>query len=238
MLPDYYIWLKAKKGGQYVQRIIIPRTAYPELAEEIASWLLAKFGPNPEYDSSLQPTIGQFGLPWFRAGALIIDDDGKIILGHEGRVNIDKIEDANFKAWLIETGRCDSEGWADGDGGWNIPAGRLAVGESFEEGVKREVFEECGHTVEVLGIIHVRWGKKYVMPTYLTRDLSGPAQYCTEEILSIRSFSPEGIRALNDAGVLRSPESVMDSLSAYEAYLRGERELNQINSWHDKNAEQ
>lgn len=218
-------------------QIIIPKTIYPKLTEEIASWLQAKFGPNPEYDPSEQLTIDQYGLPWFRAGALVVDTNGKIILGHEGRVNIDKIEDVNFRDWLIETGRCDSEGWTDGDGGWNIPAGRLAVGESFEEGVKREVLEECGHTVEILGIIHVRWGKKYVMPTYLVRDLSGPAQYHTEnsrEILGICSFSPEGIHALNDAGVLRSPKSVMDSLVAYIAYLHGERELNQINSWRNE----
>lgn len=216
--------------------IIIPETIYPELAREIADWLTEKFGPNPVYDSSLQPTIDQYGLPWFRAAAILIDDDGNILLGHEGRVNVKKIKNADFKEWVIEKGRCDSEGWTDGDGGWNIPAGRITVSESFEHGALRELWEESGHTAKTLGILHVRWDKNYVMPTYLMKDTSGPDHYHTKEILDICKFSPEGIRALNDAGVLRSPKSVMDSLAAYEAYLRSERKLNQINSWRDESA--
>ena len=54
-----------------------------------------------------------------------------------------------------------------------------------------------------------------------------------QEVIGICNFSIEGVRALNDAGVLRSPESVMDTLDAYEAYLRGEKQLNEINSWDD-----
>ena len=69
------------------------------------------------------------------------------------------------------------------------------------------------------------------MPTYLVEVLSGHEQYSTPETLGIHKFLPEGIRILNEIEVLRSPESVMDSLNAYEAYLRGEKQLNEINSW-------
>lgn len=225
----------AGKGDmQMSNKIVVPVTENAELRQKITEWVHLKFGSDPTYDLAQQPLIEQFGLPWFRAAALVVDANGKILLGHEGRINIDKVKDPDFKAWLIETNRCDSEGWANGDGGWNIPAGRLACGETFEQGVLREIREETGHEVELLGIIHIRWGKKYVMPTYLARDVSGPSQYRTEdsnEILGIGSFSVEGIRALNDAGILRSPESVMGSLNAYEAYSRGEKRLNEINGW-------
>ncbi len=219
-----------------MSKIVIPETKCADLTKEIARWLSAKFGPDPEYDSKKESDIIQWGLPWFRAGALVVDEDYKVLMIHEGRIHIKKVRDENYRQWLLETNRCDAGGWANGDGGWNIPAGRLALGESFEAGVVREVKEETGHEVKVLGIIHVRWGKDYVMPTFLAQNLSWPLQCRVkdpQEVIGICNFSIEGVRALNDASVLRSPESVMDTLDAYEAYLRGEKQLNEINSWDD-----
>lgn len=219
-----------------MSKIVIPETKCADLTKEIARWLSAKFGPDPEYDSKKESDIIQWGLPWFRAGALVVDEDYKVLMIHEGRIHIKKVRDENYRQWLLETNRCDAGGWANGDGGWNIPAGRLALGESFEAGVVREVKEETCHEVKVLGIIHVRWGKDYVMPTFLAQNLSWPLQCRVkdpQEVIGICNFSIEGVRALNDAGVLRSPESVMDTLDAYEAYLRGEKQLNEINSWDD-----
>ena len=219
-----------------MSKIVIPETKCADLTKEIARWLSAKFGPDPEYDSKKESDIIQWGLPWFRAGALVVDEDCKVLMIHEGRIHIKKVRDENYRQWLLETNRCDAGGWANGDGGWNIPAGRLALGESFEAGVVREVKEETGHEVKVLGIIHVRWGKDYVMPTFLAQNLSWPLQCRVkdpQEVIGICNFSIEGVRALNDASVLRSPESVMDTLDAYEAYLRGEKQLNEINSWDD-----
>lgn len=217
-----------------MSKIVIPSTNCTNLEAEIARWLHAKFGPDPEYDSAMETSIQQWGLPWFRAGALVVDEDGKILMIHEGRINIKKVRDENYKQWLIETNRCDAGGWADGDGGWNIPAGRLALGESFEEGVTRETKEESGHKIKVLGIIHVRWSKNYVMPTFLAQNLSWPL-HCRakdpKEVIGVCNFSIEGIRALNDAGILRSPESVMGTVDAYEDYLQGKRALNYINPW-------
>lgn len=219
-----------------MSKIVIPETKCADLTKEIARWLSAKFGPDPEYDFKKESDIIQWGLPWFRAGALVVDEDYKVLMIHEGRIHIKKVRDENYRQWLLETNRCDAGGWANGDGGWNIPAGRLALGESFEAGVVREVKEETGHEVKVLGIIHVRWGKDYVMPTFLAQNLSWPLQCRVkdpQEVIGVCNFSIEGARALNDAGVLRSPESVMDTLDAYEAYLRGEKQLNEINSWDD-----
>lgn len=218
-------------------KIITPATSNHQLRIAIDDWLHTKFGPNPEYDSSKETDIDNYGLPWFRAGVLVVNHLDKILMIHEGRIHIDKIQDKNFRDWVLETKRCDEGGWCDGDGRWNIPAGRLARGESFEEAALREAKEETGHDVSILGIIHVRWGKKYVMPTYLAADVSGPEEYCTKtsrEVIGIQNFSTEGVHALADAGILRSPESVMGSLKAYENYLANSKDpslLNQINRW-------
>lgn len=216
-------------------RITVPQSKNLALMEKIAEWLHAKFGPNPEYSPSKQSDLEQWGLPWFKAAALVINNDGEFLLIHEGRVKAKKVKDEDYKTWLIEkSGKVDSGGWADGDGNWNIPAGCLRLGESFEDGVLREVWEETGHQVELLGIVHVRWGDGYVMPVYLAKDISGPSQYRTEhtrEVIGINTFSLEGVRALGKAEVLRSPESVLGALESYEAILDQKRKLDHINSW-------
>lgn len=223
---------KSQERGTKMSKIIVPETCFPELKNEAIKWLADVFGLNPEYDPAMQPTIDQYGLPWFRAAALVMDDKtGKMLLVHESRVNIKKVKDENFKKWLVETGRCDSEGWTDGDGGWNIPAGRIAQNESFEEGLAREIKEETGHSAKLLGLLYVRWEKKYMMPTYLMKSISSPESHKTAEISETCKFSIDGIRALNDAGVLRSPESVMDSINVYNEFRSRKRDINQINPW-------
>src|SRR4030042_166125 len=40
-------------------------------------------------------------------------------------------------------------------GKWSIPGGRLELGETISEAVKREVFEECGVQIEIVRILDV-----------------------------------------------------------------------------------
>lgn len=213
------------------KKIVVPVSANSELVEKITEWVHAKFGPDPEYDPALQSVIDEFGLPWFRAAALIVDREGKILMMHEGKAQVKKLKSEALKDYYISIRECGKSDWVDEDGGWNIPAGRIMANESFEQGLLREIKEESGHEGKILGLLYVRWGKDYVMPTYLMEDQSGPEQYSTPETLGIHKFTPEGVRVLHEIEVLRSPESVMDSLSAYEAYLQGEKPLNEINSW-------
>jgi 8-oxo-dGTP diphosphatase len=77
-------------------------------------------------------------------------------------------------------------------GEWSIPGGTLELGETLEEGVAREVFEETGLTVRVLELIEVfdriyvesttgaNEGRKgprfhYVIVDYLCERLAGEA---------------------------------------------------------------
>lgn len=224
----------ARKGDmQMSEKILVPGTENSELREKITEWLHVKFGNDPEYDPALQPVIDEFGLPWFRAAALVVDREGKILMMHEGKAQVKKLKSEALKDYYLTVRERKKNDWVDEDGGWNIPAGRIMAGETFEQGVLREVEEESAHKVKIVGLLYVRWGKDYVMPTYLAEDQSGPEQYSTPETLGIHKFSPEGVRVLHEIEVLRSPESVMDSLQAYAAYMRDEKRLNEINLWDD-----
>lgn len=212
-------------------KIVVPVSENRELMEKITEWVHAKFGPNPEYDSTLQPVIDEFGLPWFRVAALVVDREGKILMMHEGKAQVKKLKSVALRDYYLNVKNHKKGDWVDEDGGWNIPAGRIMVGETFEFGLLREIKEETGHECDILGILYVRWSDGYVMPTFLVEDRSGPEHHHTPETIDIHKFSPEDVQVLNEIEVLRSPESVMNTVNAYKAYLCGKKHLNEINSW-------
>ncbi len=209
-----------------MSKITIPGTCFHQLERDVEEWVRAQFGPNPEYNPDLQPTIDRWGLPWFRSAAVVVNSEGKILLMHEGRVQVKKIKDPVLKSYYRDTKGCSDSTWVDGDGGWNLPSGRLrsGEGESFEDAALREVKEESGHQIVVKKVLCVRKSDNlanlYIMPVYLAEDVSGPEHYTTAETMGIGWFSVEGIRALHDAGVLRSPDSVMSAIDAYEKHLK------------------
>ena len=142
---------------------------------------------------------------------------------HEARVQVKKIKDATLQNYYLNVEHRGKSEWVDGDGGWNLPAGRLKPGESFEDGAWREVKEESDHQIKIQKVLSVRKSDDpsnlYVMPVYLAEDVSGPEQYSTAETSEIGWFSIEQIYALHRIGVLRSPGSVMSAINAYEKYL-------------------
>lgn len=207
-----------------MSKITIPRACTSELKETVTRWATAYFGPSLLYDDAKQAEIDQWGLPWFRAGAIVRDSEGKILMMHEGRVQVKKIKDEALKTRYLTEGYKPGD-WVDGDGGWNLPSGRLRVGESFEAGVMREVKEESGWSIAFKDHIHTRHSEKpgnpYILPVYLTEAITGPTEYRTVETMEIGWFTVAEIREMHAAGQLRSPDFVMDSLDAYEKYLEG-----------------
>lgn len=163
--------------------------------------------------------IQKWGLPWFRAGALVYNKEGKILMMHEARVQVEKIKDPALKQGYLDAGKAP-DNWVDGDGGWNLPSGRVRVGETYTETVIREVGEESGWQIKLEGLLHTRTsrkpGKIYTMPVFLAHAVDGPKQYHTEETSEIGWFTPAEIQEMNKSGVLRSPEFVMASLEAFE----------------------
>lgn len=203
-------------------KIVIPKTINPGLQETVTRWTTAFFGPTLLYDAALQDSINQWGLPWFRAGALVCNDENKILMMHEGRVQVKKIKDEFLRNQYLAEGSSLND-WVDGDGGWNIPAGRLRPGESFEEAAIREVKEESCWDVRIKHHLYTRHSEKignaFIMPVYLAEALSGPKFFRSKETLEIGWFSIAEIQAMYASEKLRSPESVMGSLAAYEELL-------------------
>jgi len=69
-------------------------------------------------------------------GAMILKD-GKVLLGHRH----DDPEKASSEL--------------HGEGTWTMPGGKMEFGESFEEGIRREVLEETGLTINSFKVISV-----------------------------------------------------------------------------------
>jgi 8-oxo-dGTP diphosphatase len=64
---------------------------------------------------------------------------------------------------LVERGKEPLKGW------WSLPGGVLEVGERLEDAIRREVLEETGLSVEVLGVVEIF---ERIMP-----DADGRAEY-------------------------------------------------------------
>lgn len=86
-------------------------------------------------------------------------------------------------------------GHAPMQGEWSLPGGALEVGETLEEGVRREVLEETGLIVEPVAMIEVfdriarddagRVQFHYVLVDYLCRITGGSAA-CASDAMDLR----------------------------------------------------
>lgn len=198
--------------------IAIPQAHNPQLNAEIQQWAEANNIPTAITDPKLQESIAEYGTPWFRSAAVVVNNGGRILMIHEGRVQIKKIKDEALKQQKLAEGRSLND-WVDGDGGWNMPSGRLGLGEVFEDGAERETKEESGWKATIKQYLCTRTGKLYIMPIFLARANHGPAQFRTtetRETLEIAWLTVEEIRKLHADNKLRSPEFVSQALDAYE----------------------
>lgn len=205
--------------------VAIPETDQPGLNTIIKQWADDNKIPTSITDPELRAHITRWGLPWYRAGAVVVNDKSEVLMVHEGRVQVKKIKDETLKNRYLAEGFKPGD-WVDGDGGWNLPSGRLAPGETFKEAAQREVNEETGWNVDICQCLHVRSsekpGNQYVMPVYLAEAIDGPTEYHTietTETLEIRWLSLSQIRHLHADNQLRSPEFVLDSIAAFEKSL-------------------
>lgn len=201
--------------------VYTPGSSYSKVEFAAKQWRQLHNIPETVSDEKVLAEIDQYGLPWWRAGALVFNQEGKVLMAHEGRVQIYKMRDEARKSQLLSEGYSPKE-WVDGDGGWNIPAGRLQFGtERFEEAAIREAEEETGWSIKIKDLIYVRKADNFVMPVFTAEAVSGPEEFYTvetREVIGIGWYWIWEIYNMRDAGLLRSPESVINSLEAYLAY--------------------
>src|SRR5215471_10562647 len=106
------------------------------------------------------------GLTQFRVGVnAIIFDEGRVLLAH--RRDID---------------------W------WNLPGGGMEAGETVDEAIRREVYEETGLEIKVEQLIGVysKPQKQEVVLTFLCEVIGGALQ-STEETRESRYFAPDAL---------------------------------------------
>jgi ADP-ribose pyrophosphatase YjhB (NUDIX family) len=83
---------------------------------------------------------------------------------------------------------------------WNFPAGRVDVGESFEEAAVRETKEESGYDVELIkeiAIFHHN-STDVVKHAFEGKIIGGELNFSKDEILDARWFSIDEIEQIKD----------------------------------------
>lgn len=86
-------------------------------------------------------------------GALIINDEGRFLLGLRGK-------------------KAKNE-----QGKWEIPGGGVEFGETLQQALKREIKEEIGIEIEVISLLqvadHILEKEHWVSPTFICKIISG-----------------------------------------------------------------
>ena len=98
---------------------------------------------------------------------------------------------------------------------WNLPAGKVKIGESLEEAAEREAKEETGYSVKLLGEVDIYHEEaaaiiKHIFAGEIT---DGDLVFPEDEILDAQWFSFEEIESMRN--VLRS-DCILDAIMKYE----------------------
>ncbi len=134
------------------------------------------------------------GAPVVGVGAVIIDDAGRVLVVRRGQEPL--------------------------VGQWSLPGGALELGERLDDGVRREVEEETGLTVEPIEIIEVfdhiayqedsrRVRFHYVLIDYWCR-VTGGVLACASDATEVRWARPEELGTDGRCAVLPFTLSVIE----------------------------
>ncbi len=118
-------------------------------------------------------------------------------------------------------------------GDWSLPGGAQEIGETHAEACAREVREETGLEIEILGLVDAvdsiaRDASGRVQYHYLLVDLlarpSGGALKAGSDVADVRWFAPEDVFALplwsETARVIRKGLAMVESLKAAGRSIR------------------
>ena len=91
-------------------------------------------------------------------------------------------------------------------GKWNLPAGKVEIGDSIKQTAVREAKEESGFEVEIIREIDIFYqdGDESVKHAFEAKIVGGKLKTPEDEILSAKWFTYEEIKQLSDSGKLRA----------------------------------
>lgn len=98
-------------------------------------------------------------------------------------------------------------------GTWNLPGGRVDVGETLEQAAKREAKEESGYDVEVgeeLLLLH-QTAEVPIIHSFAATITGGALKFPEDEALDAQWFTWEEVQQLN----LRTPEYALGAIGAH-----------------------
>lgn len=87
-------------------------------------------------------------------------------------------------------------------GYWILPGGKLEMGESLENCVKREIKEEVGIDVKIKRLVSVFVSKESRNLKIKEDEIKDAKWFALKEIKKLR-IHPDAIKALKDAGLLK-----------------------------------
>ena len=166
-------------------------------------------------------TVKKFGWPFFKAGALIVD---------EWPVSSDDFERGLAPTYLLVREAKIKEHQSDGSikwvksnqGKWNLPCGRLQPGESIEAAALREGQEETGHSLRLGTLCHIGHradnNNPYVIFIYTAESVNIASSPDPEEIADVAWLTYDQILDLRDAGQLRNAALTMSVINMYRSY--------------------
>ena len=100
-------------------------------------------------------------------------------------------------------------------GKWNLPAGRLDPGETVSEAAKREIYEECGFSVELTGVCQIGSWKLVdniaIGIIFSTKIVGGEINFNPNEILDAKWFTYDEILAMRSE--LRSADFLIGAIN-------------------------
>ena len=125
----------------------------------------------------------------FIAAGGIIEQEGKYLLIQEAREDI--------------------------HGKWNLPAGQLDPGETVSEAAKREIYEECGFSVELTGVCQIGSWKLVdniaIGIIFSTKIVGGEINFNPDEIMDAKWFTYDEILAMRSE--LRSADFLIGAVN-------------------------
>ena len=99
-------------------------------------------------------------------------------------------------------------------GKWNLPAGRLDPGETVSEAAKREIYEECGFSVELTGVCQIGSWKLVdniaIGIIFSTKIVGGEINFNPDEIMDAKWFTYDEILAMKSE--LRSADFLIGAV--------------------------